>query len=307
MPQTFSDLFSLYRSRKHGLSQNKVALEMSFSPAALSRLINHGEGRTRSQVLLLLGVLNRERVLYSLDEANSLLLAAGLAPLQEDRPEDQLLLTTFELHTSADSPQSQPVPHPLEALLPENQPFLDPQSNVAKGDLQVRWKWWRLISICIALLIGLGWWQATNQTQESNTGVGSTPTNQETSTNQRSVLCQGTECNGQEPKASGCHGDSTTSVLVETQYFSGGSIELWYSNTCHTNWAHVRNTQILLGKAITAAYVIDEQNSGMEITRVEQQAAGGVISRMWYAPDQILKARACAQIGNDPPLCTSFH
>jgi predicted ATPase/ribosome-binding protein aMBF1 (putative translation factor) len=80
----FGDLVSQHLHRKHGLSQSRLAAGIGQAPAVISRMCR-GERLTgpqaRDRVLAIVGWLHRQGALATLDEANALLNAAGMAPL----------------------------------------------------------------------------------------------------------------------------------------------------------------------------------------------------------------------------------
>ncbi len=63
------------------------------------------------------------------------------------------------------------------------------------------------------------------------------------------ATCSGTGCDGKDPYSSGCAGSGASYYVAETAPLinastgvasnSYGYIQLWWSNTCHTNWARM--------------------------------------------------------------------
>lgn len=90
MSHPFGDLLTYYASRKHGLSQNKLAETADLAPSVLSRMC-HGERlsgpRARERVLRVLLGLLRHGALRRRQEADQLLEAAGMTALRPDELE----------------------------------------------------------------------------------------------------------------------------------------------------------------------------------------------------------------------------
>ena len=82
---TFAELFTGFRNRKAGLTQERIAHLMGYDPALLTRMLAGKKDLTgpsgRYRLLLVIQVLADEGVLFSLDEANALLLSAQWHPL----------------------------------------------------------------------------------------------------------------------------------------------------------------------------------------------------------------------------------
>jgi hypothetical protein len=98
MSHPFGDLVTRYRSRKHGLSQNKLAEGIDQDPAVISAMCNGRRlsGRqARERVLAIIRWFMDREVLATRAEADALLEAAGMARLRPDRPAEAALLNTL--------------------------------------------------------------------------------------------------------------------------------------------------------------------------------------------------------------------
>ncbi len=95
MSHQFGDLVKQYLSRRHGLSQNKLADGINLDPAIISRMC---QGRlltgetARERVLAVISWFQKQEVLRFQEEANALLEAAGMSGLQSGAPAEQALL-----------------------------------------------------------------------------------------------------------------------------------------------------------------------------------------------------------------------
>ena len=131
MSHPFGDLVTQHLSRRHGLSQNKLAQGVDQDPAVISAMCNGRRlsGRqARERVLAMIGWFVEQGVLDTHVEAGALLEAAGMARLHPDRPAEAALLGAFPLcppppgslpiETASQRPA--PVPHrrmPWTAIL----------------------------------------------------------------------------------------------------------------------------------------------------------------------------------------------
>jgi predicted ATPase/tetratricopeptide (TPR) repeat protein len=92
----FGDLLTQLRARQHGLSQAKLARLAGLDPALLAKLCRGGKELTgragRERVVHVIGALCEAGVCVTLDEANTLLSAAGLPPLFALQPEERAIL-----------------------------------------------------------------------------------------------------------------------------------------------------------------------------------------------------------------------
>ena len=95
MSHPFGDLLSQHLHRKHGLSQSKLAAGILQAPTVITGMC---KGRrltgpqARERVLAIIDRLQRQMVLSTESEANALLSAAGMAPLQPNPPAEATLL-----------------------------------------------------------------------------------------------------------------------------------------------------------------------------------------------------------------------
>lgn len=85
MSHPFGDLLTQHLHRKHGLSQAKLAAGILQPPSIISEMCQgkrlHGP-QARERVLAIIGWLQQQGALTILDEADALLRATGMAPLQ---------------------------------------------------------------------------------------------------------------------------------------------------------------------------------------------------------------------------------
>jgi hypothetical protein len=115
MSHPFGDLVTQHLSRKHGLSQNKLAEGIDQDPAVISAMCNGRRlsGRqARERVLAIARWFVERGVLVTRTEADALLEAAGLARLRPDRPTEAGLLKALPQDRSP--PHSAPVEHRVE-------------------------------------------------------------------------------------------------------------------------------------------------------------------------------------------------
>lgn len=121
------------------------------------------------------------------------------------------------------------------------------------------------------------------------------------------IKCSGSDCDGWDPYSSGCAYAKAHLVQANGSVitFSGGRVELWYSDTCQTNWSLTYNKTGQY-KNFMLAYVLRQSDSKHVGSTVVNVAGNGiVISPMLYAPST--KIQACGQVGNPGSLhCTSF-
>ncbi|MEZ4726093.1 MAG: hypothetical protein R3E79_03045 [Caldilineaceae bacterium] len=144
MSHPFGDLLTQHLHRKHGLSQAKLAAGILQTPSIVSEMcqgkrLNGPQARER--VTAITGWLQQQGALTRLDEANALLNAAGMAPLQERAPDEMRLIRTLlaqvtERHShilNAQSPQPRlsPVP-PRHNLPPQLTPFIGRAEQIAQ-------------------------------------------------------------------------------------------------------------------------------------------------------------------------------
>ncbi|MFN8490775.1 MAG: tetratricopeptide repeat protein [Caldilineaceae bacterium] len=95
MSHPFGDLISQHLHRKHGLSQAKLAEGILQDPAIIGKMcrgqrLNGPQARER--VVSIIAWLRQQTVLTTVDEANGLLAAAGMAALRMTEPTEAQLL-----------------------------------------------------------------------------------------------------------------------------------------------------------------------------------------------------------------------
>lgn len=86
MSHPFGDLLTQHLHRKHGLSQAKLAAGILQPPSIISEMCQGKrlQGRqARERVVAMIEWLQQQGAVTTLDEANALLNAAGMAPLQQ--------------------------------------------------------------------------------------------------------------------------------------------------------------------------------------------------------------------------------
>jgi len=121
------------------------------------------------------------------------------------------------------------------------------------------------------------------------------------------IKCSGTDCDGLDPYSSGCAYAKAHLVQAAGSVitFSGGRVELWYSDTCQTNWALTYNKTGQYRNFMLAYTLRQSDSKHVGSTVVNVASNGIVISPMLYAPSA--KIQACGQIGDPGGLhCTSF-
>lgn len=95
MSHPFGDLLTQHLHRKHGLSQAKLAAGILQAPSIISEMCQgkrlHGP-QARARVTAIIAWLQQQGALTSLDEANALLSAAGMAALQEQDAAEAMLI-----------------------------------------------------------------------------------------------------------------------------------------------------------------------------------------------------------------------
>jgi predicted ATPase len=109
----FGDLLTQYLHRKHGLSQGKLAAGILQAPSIISEMCQGKRLRgaqERERVTAILAWLQQQDALTTLEEANALLSAAGMAPLQERDAAEAFLIHTL-------CAQAQPPPLSIAAAV----------------------------------------------------------------------------------------------------------------------------------------------------------------------------------------------
>ncbi|MEZ4867846.1 MAG: AAA family ATPase [Caldilineaceae bacterium] len=152
MSHPFGDLLTHYLHRKHGLSQAKLAAGILQAPSIISEMcqgkrLNGPQACER--VTAIIGWLQQQGALTSLDEANALLNAAGMAPLQDRTPDEMRLIRNLSaqvtqrhsLVLNAQPPQPRPSSvQPRHNLPAQLTPFIGRAEQIAQlvGHLQTR-------------------------------------------------------------------------------------------------------------------------------------------------------------------------
>ena len=105
MEKSFSELLTLIRQRKPGLTQERIAHQMGYDAALIARMIAGKKDLTgpsgRNRVLILICVFIDEGVLFTIEEANDLLLSGGLHPLHPAIACDSAILERLQQLPSA--------------------------------------------------------------------------------------------------------------------------------------------------------------------------------------------------------------
>lgn len=184
MSHPFGDRLTQHLHQKHGLSQKKLAEGIHQDPAVITAMCQgkrlQGPG-ARQRVLAIIAWLHEHDVLHSLKEANALLEAAGLAPLQPTQPEEVRLLQRLAPQQDTSEPQfatSDPhkemslVPHPVaqpsQLILSEPLALQRPEAAVPGDDLRSRKAGNKrtlgvLVLIGMSVAVGLAIWSMRSQ------------------------------------------------------------------------------------------------------------------------------------------------
>lgn len=105
----FGDLLTQHLHRKHGLSQAKLAAGILQAPSIITDMAQGkrlGGPQARERVTAIIAWLQQEGALATLDEANALLAAAGMAPLQDSRVGETSLIRSLAAQTGPQQRQS---------------------------------------------------------------------------------------------------------------------------------------------------------------------------------------------------------
>lgn len=92
MPYTIGDLIKQHLSRRHGLSQARLAVGVSVDDAVITRICRGTRKPSRALLLRIIQWMQDNDILGSVDEANALLAAGGLVDLDIDIPAESALL-----------------------------------------------------------------------------------------------------------------------------------------------------------------------------------------------------------------------
>lgn len=146
MSHPFGDLIKQHLSRKHGLSQSKLARGIGQDPAVISKMC---QGKrlsgiqARERVAAIIDWLHQEEALSTLAEANALLEAAGMAQLSADLPPEAKLIERLPAKTKHGRP-----PTPAQTIKPHTQTRVQPLFRYGLLGLAVA---------ALLLIAGLGW------------------------------------------------------------------------------------------------------------------------------------------------------
>jgi len=116
MSHSFGDLLTQHLHRKHGLSQAKLAAGILQTASIISEMCQGKRLRgpqARERVIALITWLQQQGALTSVAEANQLLAAAGMAPLQEQDAAEALLIHSLSAPAQR---QSRPAVETLTAV-----------------------------------------------------------------------------------------------------------------------------------------------------------------------------------------------
>lgn len=120
MAHPFGDLLNQFLHRKHSLSQAKLA-DGILQPPQIISLMCKGERlngqQARERVVAMIAWLHEQAVLATRDEANALLVAAGMGKLHPARPAEARLLETLS------AVRAEVVPTPVPAMRRTNLPL----------------------------------------------------------------------------------------------------------------------------------------------------------------------------------------
>ncbi len=144
MSHPFGDLLAQSLHRKRGLSQSKLAAGILQSPSIITEMcqgkrLNGSQARER--VVAIMGWLQQQGALDRLDEANALLNAAGMSPLQEREPAEASMIQKLAAqsapnqHQAADTPPipaRSPQPTPRHNLPAQLTPFIGRAKQIAQ-------------------------------------------------------------------------------------------------------------------------------------------------------------------------------
>ena len=144
MSHPFGDLLTQHLHRKHGLSQSKLAAGILQSPSIITDMsqgkrLNGPQARER--VTAIINWLQQQRALEILDEANALLNAAGMSPLQERDTAEAILIQKLSAQASANQRPLADAPStlarssytpPRHNLPPQLTPFIGRSEQIAQ-------------------------------------------------------------------------------------------------------------------------------------------------------------------------------
>lgn len=144
MPHPFGELLTQFRTRKHGLSQARLAQLVGYDAALIAKM---GKGQReltgpsgRERVVRIIGALKEEEVLSTLDEANSLLAAANLPPLYDGLPVESALMRQLEQRDGVRGPERSArrhtnLPAPLTSFIGRRAELVELAAKMQSGRL----------------------------------------------------------------------------------------------------------------------------------------------------------------------------
>src|SRR5690349_5784851 len=100
MSHPFGDLLAQYLHRKHGLSQSRLAAGVLQAPSIISEMCKGKRlsgPQARERVVAIIDWLHQQGALDTLDEANSMLNAAGMSSLNEDIQTEARLIASLRV------------------------------------------------------------------------------------------------------------------------------------------------------------------------------------------------------------------
>jgi len=104
MSHPFGDLLAQSLHRKHGLSQSRLAAGILQAPSIITAMCK-GDRLTgpqaRERVVAIIGWLQHEGALDTLEDANALLNAAGMVALREQEANEARLLASLRMQPTA--------------------------------------------------------------------------------------------------------------------------------------------------------------------------------------------------------------
>lgn len=121
--------------------------------------------------------------------------------------------------------------------------------------------------------------------------------------------CSGYGCDGKDPYATGCAGAGASYRVIDMRYVYNeyrsivGYVQLWWSDTCKTNWARAVRTVSYGTTYYTHAHIFRDNNWNRVIDNTDTRydtwvrGATAVYTRMVYAP--VLLAQACGGLDTD--------
>jgi predicted ATPase len=133
-PHPFGELLAQYRARRPGLSQRHLAELAGYDQAILVRMAQGKKDLTgpsgRERVIRIIETLADQNCLSTVEEANSLLAAAGQPPLYDGQPTEARLLTRLMRASSGHRVRRTNLPAPLAGFVGRAQEIADVRSLI---------------------------------------------------------------------------------------------------------------------------------------------------------------------------------